>query len=163
MKINSLLIIMFLFGTSLLQAQNNQVIRLFEKYENEDNVTIIKISKAMFNLIPGNIITDKINIKNIYSKIESLLILTSDKQEMATKMSNDFKSFIDRNKNYEELMRIKDNKKDNKSDIIFYAIKKGDFINEFFMLVNNEKEFVAIRIAGNFLEGDIQQLVDDMQ
>ena len=163
MKINFLLIIMFLFGTSLLQAQNNQVIRLFEKYENEDNVTIIKISKAMFNLIPGNIITDKVNIKNIYSKIESLLILTSDKQEMATKMSNDFKSFIDRNKNYEELMRIKDNKKDNKSDIIFYAIKKGDFINEFFMLVNNEKEFVAIRIAGNFLEGDIQQLVDDMQ
>ena len=157
MKANSFLIVMFLFGSSFLYAQNNQIIKLFEKYENEDNVTVVSISKAMFTLIPGNLQSDKVNIKNLSSKIESLLILTSDKQEMATKMSDDFKSFINRNKNYEELMRIKDGK----STITFHAIKKGGFINEFFMLVSNEKEFVAIRIVGNFLIDDIQQISDN--
>jgi hypothetical protein len=157
MKTNSFLITLFLFSSSLLHAQNNPIIKLFEKYENEDNVTVISISKAMFNLIPGNIQSSKVNIKNVSSKIESLLLLTSDKPDMAKKMNDDFKSFIDKNRNYEDLMRIKDGK----SNISFHAIKKGEVINEFIMLIIDEGDFVAIRIAGNFLMEDIQKIVED--
>ena len=157
MKTHFLLTILLLFSSSMLFAQNNQIIKLFEKYENEDNVTVVSISKAMFNLIPDNITSGKVNLKNITSKIESMLILTSDNLDMTIKMNEDFKSFIDVNKNYEELMRVKDGK----SNITFHAIKNGELINEFLMLVNDEGDFAAIRIAGNFLMEDIQQILED--
>jgi hypothetical protein len=157
MKTNSFLIVLFLFCSSLIYAQNNPIIKLFEKYENENNVTVVSISKAMFNLIPNNIQTDKVNLKNLSSKIESLLLISSDKPEMRKKMSDDFKLFIDRNQNYEELMRVKDNK----SLVTFHAIKKGERISELIMLVNEDKNFVAIRIAGNFLLEEIQQIIED--
>lgn len=157
MKTRYLLLIICLLGSSLIYAQNNTFNNLFDKYENEDNVTVISISKAMFRMIPGNINTGNVDIQNIVPKIESMLIITSDKASLKEKMHSDFKSLTNKNKDYEELIRIKDKK----SNITFNAKKKGDMIHELVMLINDEKDFVAIQILGNFTLNDIQEIAKD--
>ena len=158
MKAKYLLLIVCLLGSNLLYAQNNTFKKLFEKYENEDDVTIVSISKSMFNLIPGNIQTGDVNLKSIISKVESLLIITSEKTDLKEKMNADFKALVNKNKSYEELMRIRNGK----SNVVFNVRKKGDLIVELIMLVNDETDFVAIQLLGNFTLDDIQKLTKDM-
>ena len=153
-----LLIGMLCFSvSSLLVAQSNAFRHIFEKYENEENVTVISISKNMLNLIPGNIQTGtSIDIKNIVPKIESILILSADSSTVVEKMNDDFKLLLN-NKKYEELMRIKDNK----SNIVFSVTKSGDFISELVMLVMEKTNFVAIQILGNFTLDEIKSITAD--
>ena len=73
---------------------------------------------------------------------------------MKEKMALEFNSVIDKNKDYEELMRIRNGK----SNVIFNAKKKGNIINELIMFVNDENEFLAIQILGNFTLDEIQQI-----
>ena len=158
MKIKYLLIIIcMMLCSSITYAQSNTFKGLFEKYESEDDVTVVNISKAMFNLIPGNISTGNVDIKNIIPKIESLLIITSGKKDIKDKMYSEFKNVADKDKNFEELMRIKDGK----SNVTFNARKSGGIIKELVMLVNDKDNFVAIRILGNFTVEDIQKITSE--
>jgi len=157
MKTKYLLIIICILSSSLIGAQNNTFSGLFEKYEDEDDVTVVNISKAMFKLIPGNISTGNVDIKNIIPKIESLLIITSDKKNTKDKMYSEFKTVAGKDKSFEELMRIKDGK----SNVTFNAKKSGDIIKELVMLVNNDDDFVAIQILGNFTLEDIQKITSE--
>ena len=111
----------------------------------------------MFNLIPGNI-THDVDLRSIISKVESLLIITSEKRDMKEKMNAEFKALVDKNKSYEELMRVRNGK----SNVTFNVRKKGDLISELIMLVSDEKDFVAIQLLGNFTLDDIQKLTKDM-
>lgn len=154
MKTKSLLLIICLLCGSILYAQNSTINKLFDKYENEDDITVISISKAMFKMIPGNVNTNDVNIESIMHKIEFMRILTSDKTNLKEMMNSEFKSFIESNKNYEELMRIKNGK----AIITFNARKNGDIISELVMLVNEENNFVVIQIAGNFTLDDVQEI-----
>ena len=153
MKLKYLLLIICIFGNSVLNAQNSFQ-KLFDKYENEDDVTIVSISKAMINMIPGTNITGKFNIGNIIQKMESLLIISSSDENIKKKMNVDFKALIDKDKDYEELIKVREGK----SSITINTKKKGNTIKELIMLVNEEEDFVAIQILGNFTVEDIQNL-----
>jgi len=157
MKTKYLFLIISLFCSSLTYAQSSAFNRLFEKYENEDDITVINISKAMFNLIPGNLKTGNVDLQNIVPKIESLRMLTSDKSSLKEKMASDFKEIVEKDKEYEELMRIKSGK----SNVTFNLKKKGDLIRELIMLVIDEEDFVVIQILGNFLLDDIKKIAED--
>ena len=157
MKTKYLFLIISLLCGSLIYAQRSESNRLFEKYENEDNVTVVNISKAMFNLIPGNIKTGNVDIKNILPKIESLRILTSDESSLKEKMNADFKALVEKDKDYEELMRVKSGK----SNITFNMKKKDGLIRELIMLISDEEDFVVIQIFGNFLLEDIKKIAED--
>jgi len=157
MKTKYLFLIISLFCSSLTYAQSSAFNRLFEKYENEEDITLINISKAMFNLIPGNIKTGNVDIKNILPKIESLRMLTSDKSSLKEKMASDFKNLVEKDKEYEELVRIKSGK----SNVTFNLKMKDDLIRELIMLVIDEEDFVVIQILGNFLLEDIKKIAED--
>ena len=157
MKIKHLLIVICMMGSSFAYAQNSTFSNLFEKYENEDDVTVVSISKAMFNMIPGNISTGNVDIKDILPKIESMLIMTSEKKNMREKMYSEFKSITEKDKNYERLIRVKDGK----ANITFDARKSGGMIKELIMLVNDVDNFVAIQILGNFTVEDVQKITKD--
>ena len=160
MKTKYLFLMLCLLSSGILYAQSSAFSRLFEKYENEEDVTIVNISKAMFNLIPGNIKTGgNVDIKNIVPKIESLRIITSEKSALKEKMFADFKAIVEKDKSFEELMRIKSGK----ANITFNIKQKGEIINELIMLVNEEDNFVAIQILGNFLLDDIKKIAADSQ
>ena len=159
MKIKYLLLVICISGSSLIYAQNDTFKSLLNKYENENDITIVSISKTMLSLMPSNsnIKTGNIDIQNILPKIESLLIITSEKSAAKQKMNDDFKLLINNNRDYEELMRIKSNQ----TDVIFNAIKKGDLISELIMVVNDERNFVAMQILGNFTMEEIQKIAQD--
>ena len=156
MKLKYLLLIICLLSSSIIYSQTTFK-NLFDKYENEDDVTIVSISKSMFNMIPGNISKSNVDIQNILPKIESLLLITSKKISIKEKMALEFKSLVEINKNYEELMRIRDGK----TNIIFNAKKEGNIVKELIMLINDENDFVAIQILGNFTLEEIQQIAKD--
>ena len=156
MKIKYLIIIICMLSSSIIYAQSTFK-SLYDKYENEDDVTIVSISKSMFNMIPGNISKGNVDIHNILPKIESLLLITSEKSSVKEKMSSEFKSLIEKNKDYEELMRVRDGK----TNVIFNAKKQGDTIKELIMLINEDSSFVAIQILGNFTLNDIQQITKE--
>jgi len=155
MKLKYLLLIICLFGSSITFAQDNAFKSLFDKYENEDDVTIVSISKAMLKMIPGNLNTGNVDIQNIVPKIESMLLISS-KSNIKEKMHSEFKSLTDKN-NYEELMRVKDGK----SNVTFNAKKQGDTIKELIMLISGNDNFVAIQILGNFTIDDIQKIAKE--
>ncbi|MDR0394424.1 MAG: DUF4252 domain-containing protein [Tannerella sp.] len=158
MKTKNLLLMICLLCSSITYAQNSTIDKLFDKYENEDDITFISISKAMFKMIPKNINTGNINIKNIIHKIESMRIITSEKAHLKEKMSEEFRSSINNDKGYEELMRVREGK----SNVTLNVRKKGDAINELVMLVNDEHDFVVIQISGNFTLGDIQEIGENI-
>ena len=157
MKIKYLFLIICMLSSGITYAQNNTFKSLLNKYENEDDVIIVSMSKSMLKVVPDKIINGDVNLKNIVPKIESLLLILSTKSSMKEKMSLEFKSLTDKNKNYEELIRIKDGK----SNIIFNVNKQGDIIKELILLVNEESNFAAIQILGNFTIEDIQKITND--
>ena len=157
MKTKYIFLIISMFCSGLMFAQSSAMNLLFEKYEKEDDITIINISKSMFNLIPGNINTGNVDIKNILPKIETMRILTSDNISLKEKMAFDFKALVEKDKDYEELMRVKSGK----SNVTFNIKKKGDKISELIMLVSEEANFVVIQILGNFLMDDIKKIAED--
>jgi hypothetical protein len=157
MKIKYLFLIICILSSSITYAQNNTFKSLLNKYENEDDVIIVSMSKSMLKVVPDKIINGDVNLKNIVPKIESLLMIFSSKSSMKEKMSLEFKSLTDKNKNYEELIRIKDGK----SNIIFNVNKQGDIIKELILLVNEETNFAAIQISGNFTIEDIQKITNN--
>jgi hypothetical protein len=157
MKTKSLLLMIYLLCSSIIYAQSGTINKLFDKYENEDNITVISISKAMFNIIPKNINTGNVNLKNIIHKIESMRIITSNNADLKEKMNSEFKLSVNGNKDYEELMRVKDGK----SNIIFNVKRKENLINELILLINDENDFVAIYITGNFTLNNIQDIIKE--
>ena len=74
-------------------------------------------------------------------------------------MYADFSAMIAKDRNYEELMRIKDGK----SRVTFNIKKRGALINELIMLVNDEDDFVIIQIAGSFTLKDVQNITSHVQ
>lgn len=157
MKAKNLILTICLLICCTISAQNSHINQLFNKYENEDDVTVIILSKSLFKMIPGNINTGGVNIKDIVPKIESMKIITTEKKTIKETMYSDFKKIINNEKSYEELMRIKDGK----DAITFNVRKEGNDIRELIMLINEEDSFVVIQILGNFTIEDLEKITKD--
>ncbi len=152
MKTKNIFIITLLLCSHICFAQK----QLFDKYADMDNITLVHISKAMFNLMP-KLDVKGMDIDDIKSKIESLSILTTEDSGTKSVMAKDFKAQI--NSEYEELMRVKD-KNDN---LVFYVKNSGSTIKEFIMLGDTDNEFIVIQLTGNFLLSDLQKIADKVQ
>jgi inactivated superfamily I helicase len=149
------LIAILLFCTSLGFAQN----KLFDKYADMDNVTLVYISKAMFQMIPKIDNIEGINFTNLKDKIESLQIITTEKQDLIIQMKKDFYQLVENQKStvkYQELMRMKDGE----DHIRFYSNTQGEQIKELLMLVESDDSFTAILLVGNFSLKNIQDIIN---
>src|SRR5690606_13204232 len=119
------LLLIFAFTLSCfaqINAQKEKLDQLFEKYQETDGVTSIKIAKPMFNMLNKlNIADEELSqIKPLLSKINGLKILilekpekTSDQRQMNLfqKLQNDISISL-KNMKYEELITV--NSRDNK-------------------------------------------------
>jgi mRNA-degrading endonuclease RelE of RelBE toxin-antitoxin system len=159
MKTKKILLTVCLLCSGIVYAQNSTIDKLFDKYENEDDIIFISISKAMLQMIPGNINTGDVNINEILPKIETMRLISSYKTELKEKMEAEIKTLISHNKNYEEMMRVKDGK----SNVIFNIKKKENMINELIMTINSENSFVFIFITGSFTFEDVQKIAEKTQ
>ena len=147
MQTKHFLIIFCLFCTSAGFAQN----KLFDKYADTDGVTSIYISKTMFQMMPQ--IKD-LNLANMKGKIESLQLVTTEKPDKIAQMKKDFSQLI--TDQHRELLRIKDEN----SRVNFYSNMKDDQITELIMLVEDEDNYTAVLLVGNFTLKDIQEIAN---
>ena len=149
MKTRHILIIaLCLFYTNAGFAQS----KLFDKYADMDNVTSVFISKAMFQMMP-KIEKVGINMVNLKGKIESLQLVSSENKDKMTQMKKDFAQLV--TSKHQELMRVKEGK----SRVNFYSDMQGDKIKELIMLVDDDDNYTAILLVGNFTLKDIQEIV----
>jgi hypothetical protein len=149
MKLKHVLLIILMCCASIVSAQN----KLIEKFADMDGVTSVFISKSMLQMMP-NMKTEGIDIGGIAGKLESMLILTSEKASISNMMKNEIPSFTS-NKSYEELMRVKDEG----SRVTFYIKRKNNSkIGELIMMVDEHPQFVFIQIKGDMTLQDIQNI-----
>lgn len=151
MKAKTLILLLLICCSYTICAQN----KLFDKFSEMNGVTSVYISKSMLQMMP-NMKTSGIDIGNIAGKLESVEILTSEKPSIARQMKEET-AYIAKDKNYEPLMKVKDEE----SRITFYIKKKGEKIGELLMLVDEKSEFVIIRITGNLSLKDIQSITNN--
>jgi len=139
--------IICLFCTSAGFAQN----KLFDKYADMDDVTSVYISKAMFQMM-GNVVNAGMDFTNLKGKIESLQLVSTEKQDKIAQMKKEFSQLV--TAQHKELMRVKDGK----DRVNFYADMKGDQIKELIMLAETDNSYTAIQLIGNFTLQDIQDI-----
>ena len=149
MKLKHVLFTILMCCASVTFAQN----KLVEKFGDMDGVTSVFISKAMLQMM-HNMKTEGIDIGGIAGKLESIIILTSEKASISNMIKSEIPHFAN-DKKYEELMRVRDEG----SRVTFYIKKKNNGkIGELVMLVDEQPEFVFIQITGDMTLQDIQKI-----
>ncbi len=163
-----LLIILALFFSHffLINAQKDKLDQLFEKYQETDGVTSIKIAKPMFSMLTKlNIADDELaQIKPLLSKINGLKILIIEKsddknQPQFQKLQSDISASIKAMK-YEELITV--NSKDNK--IKFLSAEATDGILDNLLLnISADGNNMLMMLDGKISIDDVNKLINEAE
>jgi hypothetical protein len=170
-----LLIIFALFFSHFFQtnAQKDKLDQLFEKYQEADGVTSIKIAKPMFNMLNKlNIADDELSqIKPLLSKINGLKILIVEKPKVSAKpedqgkqmqfqkLQSDITTSL-KNMKYEELMTV--NSKDNKIKFLSSEATNG-ILDDLLLSINAEGNTVLLMLDGKISMDDVNNLINEAQ
>ncbi len=128
--------------------------KLFDRFSNMDGVTTVYVSKTMLKMMPNMKIQGGVDIGNFAGKLDGILILTSESENIA-RMMREETAYLKRNPSYEVLMMIKDGD----TNVNFYVKKKNEqIIGELIMVVDEVSDFVIIQMNGNLTMDDIQRL-----
>lgn len=153
MKNKTLYIIAFLFlGIHGLHAQD----KLFNKLANNDNITVVYISKALLDMIPNLEATaGNADLKKLANKLEQIEIYTCDDDLKTVKlMQTEMKGLL-QDKTYSSLMSIKE-----KNQFVnFFGLKQNDRYKDLIMTVDEGKSVTIIRIKGNFTSDDVKDVI----
>lgn len=161
----------FLFAFANVTAQKEKLDQLFEKYQETEGVTSIKIAKPMFNMLNKLNINDAEldQIKPLLSKINGLRILVVEKSEAKTtadgkplmfqNLQADINSSI-KNMKYEELMTV--NSKDNKIKFLS-ADATNDILDNLLLSINSEDNTVLMMLDGKISMDDVNKLINETQ
>lgn len=155
-KIILLITLIALSFNFTLQAQSND---LFNKLNNNKDITSVYVSKSMISMVPSNFISmQNSNMQNIMNKLDQLEIYTSDTKSSREFMKKEVNSLVNNN-TYEILMNIKDG-----NDLVtFYSIKNKDNkdkIKELIMVTSDNNDYVLIRMVGEFTTDDIKNIIN---
>ncbi|QOW11529.1 DUF4252 domain-containing protein [Kaistella flava (ex Peng et al. 2021)] len=164
-----LLLIFALFFSHFFQinAQKDKLDQLFEKYQETDGVTSIKIAKPMFNMLNKlNIADDELaQIKPLLSKINGLKILIVEKpdgqkpQNQFQKLQADISSSI-KSMKYEELMTV--NSKDNKIKFLSSDATNG-ILDNLLLSINADGNTVLMMLDGKISMDDVNNLINEAE
>lgn len=164
-----LLIIFALLFSHFFQinAQKDKLDQLFEKYQESEGVTSIKIAKPMFSMLNKlNIADDELSqIKPLLSKINGLKILIVEKpdnqrpQNQFLKLQSDISASI-KNMKYEELITV--NSKDNKIKFLSSEATNG-ILDNLLLNINSNGNTVLMMLDGKISMDDVNDLVNEAQ
>src|SRR5690606_21990972 len=156
-----------------INAQKDKLDQLFEKYQEADGVTSIKIAKPMFNMLNKlNIADDELSqIKPLLSKINSLKILILEKPELSTNLANQNQMALFqklqteigtslKNMKYEELITV--NSKDNKIKFLSTDAANG-VLDDLLLSINSDGNTVLMMLDGKISMDDVNKLVNEAQ
>ena len=158
-----------------INAQKDKLDQLFEKYQEAEGVTSIKIAKPMFNMLNKLNIDDAelSQIKPLLSKINGLKILIVEKpnsnakpgteeQKAANgflKLQSDISASI-KNMKYEELITV--SSKDNKIKFLSSDATNG-ILDNLLLSINSEGNQVLMMLDGKISMDDINNLVNEAE
>lgn len=163
-----LLIFALLFSYfSQVNGQKDKLDLLFEKYQETDGVTSIKIAKPMFNMLNKlNIADDELaQIKPLLSKINGLKILIIEKsdnekqQSQFQKLQADISSSIKAMK-YEELITV--NSKDNKIKFLSSDATNG-ILDNLLLNINADGNTMLMMLDGKISMDDVNNLINEAE
>lgn len=154
----TIFVIALIMSMSTIFAQKNP----FEKFSDMDGVTSVYISKNMLSLFPKKAKMDYggVDVGNFVHKLSSILILTSENPKIANEMVSLANNRVKR-KEYELLMRVKSEDRDN---VKFFMRGTSKKIHELIMIVDSDgKEGVVMQFLGNFTLQDVQQMTGGIE
>ena len=159
----------------LINAQKDKLDQLFDKYQESEGVTSIKIAKPMFNMLNKLNINDSEldQIKPLLSKINGLRILIVEKPTVATNpgsqdklnlsnfqsLQSDINNSI-KNMKYEELMTV--NSKDNKIKFLSSDATNG-ILDNLLLNISSEGNTVLMMLDGKISMDDVNNLINETQ
>lgn len=169
-KIFIILALAFSWFTNV-SAQREKLYSLFDKYQETEGVTSIKIAKPMFSMLSKLDIKDAEldNIKPVLDKIQGLRILVIEKPESDSinkkamlnfnSLQKDISSSL-KNLNYDELMTV--NSKDAKVKFLAADAANG-VLDNLLLSVNSEGNQVLMMLDGKISMDDVNKLANETQ
>ena len=158
-----------------INAQKDKLDQLFDKYQESEGVTSIKIAKPMFNMLNKLNINDSEleQIKPLLSKINGLRILIVEKPTEANNtvsqnkinlgnfqsLQSDINNSI-KNMKYEELMTV--NSKDNKIKFLSSDATNG-ILDNLLLNISSEGNTVLMMLDGKISMDDVNKLINETQ
>ena len=158
-----------------INAQKDKLDQLFDKYQESEGVTSIKIAKPMFNMLNKLNINDSEleQIKPLLSKINGLRILIVEKPTAANStgsqnkinlgnfqsLQSDINNSI-KNMKYEELMTV--NSKDNKIKFLSSDATNG-ILDNLLLNISSEGNTVLMMLDGKISMDDVNKLINETQ
>ena len=157
-----------------VSAQKEKLYNLFDKYQETDGVTSIKIAKPMFGMLSKLDLKDAEldNIKPMLDKIQGLRILVIEKPDIDSinkQVSKSMMNFTNLQKeissslkslNYEELITV--NSKDAKMKFLAAAANNG-ILDNLLLSVNADGNTVLMMLDGKISMDDVNKLANEAQ
>ena len=157
------IIIAFFLAPLAINAQG-----IWDSFENDDNVTSVVITQKMFKLLSKiDLETDDPEANefiDLVNNLSDIKIFTTDKSDVALKMSKSVTKYINSSTGLSELMRVKDDG----NNIKFYSKegKNENYVSELLMFLqgneNGKNETVIMSITGNIDLKQISKLTKDL-
>lgn len=162
---------LFIGALTSLSAQRAKLDQLFDKYQDTEGVTSIKIAKPMFSMLNSLDLGDDDfdAIRPLLSKIQGLKILVIEKNAKAknepgstTKLDfdgiqGDIKTIL-KNLHYDELMTV--NSKGNKIKFLSSAAVNG-MLEDLLLSINSDDSTVLMMLDGKISMKDVNSLINE--
>ena len=132
-------------------------VKAFEKYADMKNVTYVYISKFMLGMAGKNAVPSVpgVDISNLSKKLTGIQIITTENKGARSKLREDAKSIIAKDK-YELMMQI--NEDDSKVNIYHHIGKQQSAV---IMQVEEDDEFVIMVFSGKFTLEDVMKMTQN--
>ena len=158
MKYLSALIITLLFSMTAM-AQNDAISTYFDQYVDDENFTVVYVSGKMFSML-SKVEVDELKdeeaqaIMDVAKDIKGLRVLVTE--ETPREYYKTARKLINTNDGYEVLLTVRDEG----TNVNFWIKETGNVIEELFLLVGAEDEFVMVSFLGKLDLNKIAQLAN---
>ena len=153
-----IIIACILFVSFAAQAQDYR--SLYQKYSDEDNVTAVYISPAMFKLIgklPGVHINEgDVDFAPLIKSMTGFYMLQTEDKSLADKISRDINKVVD-GKKFELLMEVKEHGE----KINIFSLGDKDYLRSLVMTAFQGNETVFISIDGLMKREDVENAIGE--
>ena len=132
----------------------NAQVKAFERYADMKNVTYVFISKYMLGMAGKNsgLSVPGVDVKTLANKLTGIQIITCESKGAQTKLKNDVKAIMAKDK-YELLMQV--NEDDSKVNIFHHVDKQQSAV---IMQVENDDALTILVFSGKFTLEDVMKM-----
>jgi hypothetical protein len=144
---NLMMICLLLLVAITTNAQTDAISTYFDHHIDDDDFTVVYVSGKMFSML-SKIDVDELEdeqaqvIMDVAKNIEGLRVLVTEKNPQEYYKSA--RKLISKDDGYEVLMTVRDEG----TKVNFWIKEKNNVIEELFLLVGSEEEFVMISFMG---------------